>query len=198
MVIWEVLNLRYGTSAETMRERYRMYREGEITYAQWVKLDAEVWLEAGATRRDIVDAVGEFRMVDGATDTVHELKRRGYKLGVISGTIDVVLDTLFPDHPFDDVFTNELHFDDDGRLRSWRATPFDGHGKRRALEEIAGKHNIPLERTAFIGDGENDVPLLGLPGYFVAYQPKAAELERGADLVIKDEGLHGLLDVFNK
>jgi phosphoserine phosphatase len=135
-------------------------------------------------------------LFDGARETVHELKRRGFRLGVISGTIDIVLDTLFPDHPFDEVHTNEIFFDEQGRLAGWRATPFDIDGKPIALKKIAGKHGIPLSRTAYVGDGENDIPLLGVAGFFVAFRPKTPRLAEGADMVIGEEGLGRLLDVF--
>ena len=196
MVIWEVLNIRYGGSRETNKHRYRMYHDGEITYDQWVALDVGGWRAAGATRGEILESVAEFTVVDDARETVDELKQRGFGLAVISGTLDIVLNTLFPRHPFDDVYTNQIFFDDDGKLTSWRATPFDGHGKPEALREITRRHDIPLSRTAFVGDGHNDIPLLGVAGMLVAYQPKSRELEAGADLVIKDEGLHRLLDVF--
>lgn len=197
-VIWEVLNLRYGGSEETNRARFEMYHRGELPYDEWVKLDVGGWIAAGATKTEILDSVDEFELIDGARETIEELKRRGFRLAVISGTIDIVLDRLFPDHPFDDVHTNKIFFDEDGKLESWRATAYDGHGKPVALREIAGKHDVPLERSAFVGDGENDVPLLGVSGFFVAYQPKSKRLQAGADLVIEDEGLHGLLDVFKE
>ncbi len=196
MVIWEVLNLRYGGSKEINRTRFEMYREGKLSYDRWVELDVGGWIEKGATRDDIVECVREFSLFDGARETVHELKRRGFRLGVISGTIDIVLDTLFPDHPFDAVHTNRIFFDERGRLEAWRATRFDIDGKPVALREIARKHDVPLSRTAYIGDGENDIPLLGVAGFFVAFRPKSPLLAEGADMVIGKEGLGRLLDVF--
>jgi len=196
MVIWEVLNLRYGGSRETNKERYDMYHKGEITYDAWVALDVGGWVEAHATRDEILESVAEFSLVSGARETIDELKRRGYELAIISGTLDIVLETLFPEHPFTDVYTNKIFFDDEGVLTSWKATPFDGHGKPHALEEITNRHGIPLSRSAFVGDGENDVPLLGMPGLFVAYDPKSQKLKKGADVVIKHDGFAQLLEVF--
>ncbi|MFQ5511595.1 MAG: HAD family hydrolase [Candidatus Krumholzibacteriia bacterium] len=198
MVIWEVLNIRFGGSAKRNRERYAMYRDGRISYAGWVQLDVEDWLAVGASRQDILECVREFDLVAGARDTVNELARRGFELGVISGTLDIVLDTLFPDHPFGEVHTNKIYFDEEGNLTAYQATPYDGQGKPTALRAMAGRHGIPLKRCAFIGDGENDVPLLGVPGCFVAYRPKSPTLAAGADIVIREEGLHSLLDLFNR
>jgi len=197
MVIWEILNIRYGGSLETNKKRYRMFHEGDITYDEWVALDIGDWLAAGATRDEILACVAEFELVAGARDTVDELVRRGYRLAIISGTLDIVLETLFPEHPFDDVYTNKLFFDDAGKLTSWRATLFDGHGKPDALREITDRHSIDIRRSAFVGDGENDVPLLGIPGVVVAYEPRSVRLEKGADIVIKNEAFTRLLDIFD-
>lgn len=196
MVIWEVLNLRFGGSREANRRRYEMYHGGEITYDEWVALDVGDWVSAGATREDILASVAEFSLVEGARETIAELKRRGFQMAVISGTIDIVLDTLYPHHPFDEVFTNKIFFDDSGKLTSWEATPFDGHGKPAALRQITRRCDISLSQTAFVGDGENDVPLLGVAGTFVAYEPRSNELEAGADVVIKGDRFERLLEVF--
>jgi len=194
-VIWEILNLRFIGDDSVNQERYRMYREGEITYAKWVELDVSGWIEAGATREQVEASVREFEHHDGVLETVHALKRRGAVLALISGTLDVVIDTLFPDHPFDDVFCNRLVFDDDGRLSGWRATPFDLHGKPDALRQLSEKHGVPLERTAFIGDGENDVPVIGVAGTVVAFNPRSEALEKGADHVVRNGNMRELLTI---
>jgi HAD superfamily PSPase-like hydrolase len=194
-VIWEILNLRFTGTDEINQERYRMYRSGEITYADWVRLDVEGWIEAGATRPELVEAVREFEHYDGALDTVWELKRRGAYLAVVSGTLDVIIDTLFPDHPFDDVFTNRLVFDDEDRLTGWEATPFDLHGKPEAIRELATRHGLLLDQCAFVGDGENDVPVIGVAGCVVAFNPRSEALERGADYVLKNVNMTRLLEI---
>jgi phosphoserine phosphatase len=194
-VIWEILNLRFIGDDSVNQERYQMYLNGEISYADWVRLDVGGWIEAGATRDRVVEAVREFEVYEGALETVHALKDRGVHLAVISGTIDVVIDTLFPDHPFDDVFTNKILFDGDGRVCGWEATPYDLHGKPVALRDLAARHGVPLERTAFVGDGGNDVPLIGVAGFLVAFNPRSEELERGADFVMKDRNMIELLDL---
>ena len=40
-----------------------------------------------------------------------------------------------------------------------------------------------------------NVPLLGVAGYFVAFNPRSEELERRADCVMKDRNMIELLDV---
>lgn len=193
-IIWEILNRKFTGSDQINRERYRMYREGEITYADWVRLDVEGWVRAGADRDDIVEAVHEFALYEGALETVNSLKKMGVHLAVISGTIDIVINTLFPGNLFDDIYSNKLFFDDDGRITSWEATPFDLQGKPLALRELVRKHGVTLERTAFVGDGDNDVPIIGVAGCVVAFNPRSQELESRADYVIKGKNMMELLD----
>ncbi|NIM20121.1 MAG: HAD-IB family phosphatase [Candidatus Latescibacteria bacterium] len=195
-VIWELLNIRYGGSEQINQARYDSYMEGNITYDKWVELDVSDWIEKRATQEEIVEVVRGFRPHEGALETVEELKKRGYRLSVVSGTLDIVIDTIFPDHPFDDVFTNRIFFDGDGNLTGWKATPFDIFGKPIALRELARKYGTTLDRIAYIGDGDNDVPLLGVVGYFVAFNPRSAELERGADRVVKNQSMTKLLEIF--
>jgi phosphoserine phosphatase len=194
-VIWEILNRRFTGDDSVNGERHRWYDEGKITYPQWVEMDVQGWIDARATRGDIVDAIREFEHFEGAHRTLHELKRRGARLAVISGTLDVVIDTMFPEHPFDDIYSNRLLFDERGRLTGWQATPFDLEGKPVALRELSKKHDVSLARAAFVGDGANDIPMVGVAGCVVAFNPRSRELERRANHVVREPDLSLLLDL---
>lgn len=192
-VIWEVLNQRFTGTDTINEERFSMYNSGAITYAQWVELDVTGWIHAGASRAEIVETVEEFQPCDGIGETLEEFKRRGARLAIVSGTLDIVIDTLFPDHLFDDVYSNRLIFDKDGTLTGWQATAFDLQGKPDALREISHRHDIALERSLFVGDGDNDVPVIGVAGCVVAFNPRSQELERRADHVIRGNDMRDLL-----
>ncbi len=194
-VIWEILNRRFTGDDAVNAERHRWYDEGKITYPQWVEMDVQGWIDAQATRGDIVEAIREFEHFEGAHRTLYELKRRGARLAVISGTLDVVIDTMFPEHPFDDIYSNRLQFDQGGRLTGWQATPFDLEGKPIALRELSKKHDVSLARAAFVGDGANDIPMVGVAGCVVAFNPRSKELERRANHVVREPNLSLLLDL---
>ena len=122
-VIWELCNTRFTGTDEVNLQRYHDYKTGRIDYPTWVKLDVNDWIAAGATREDIREEVRRLRPIRGALESLRALRNRGYRLAVISGTLDVVIDEFFPDHPFEQVFTNRLIFDESGVLRGWEATP---------------------------------------------------------------------------
>jgi phosphoserine phosphatase len=195
-VVWELLNRRFMGDDRMNHQRYHDYLAGTIDYPTWVALDVGGWIEAGATRSEIMTEVRALRRVDHAAEVLHELRDRGYLLAVISGTLDVVLDAFFPEHPFCEVYTNGLEFDATGRLTGWRATPFDMDGKARALDHLARRHDLPLSRCAFVGDNVNDLGVARVAGFSVAFNPKCAELESIAHAVVRSPSLAPVAELF--
>lgn len=191
--VWEILNRRYTGSDDQNVARYAAYKAGRLSYAEWVTLDVGAWRAAGATRDDMTEAIAGLSLVQGARETVAALKAAGMRLAVISGTIDFLLDTLFPDHPFDEVYTNRIAFDENGKISGWTATPFDMDGKAVALRAIAMRERIELSRCAFVGDHANDLSAARLAGFAIAFNPKDAELERAAGAVVRSRDLRDIL-----
>ena len=191
--VWEVLNARFTGSDDQNAVRWRLYEEGKLSYAEWVALDIASWRDAGATRQEIVRSFASLTLVEGARETLDALKKRGMKLAVISGTLDLLLDALFPDHPFDEVYTNRIVFDASGTIDHWHATPFDMDGKGVALRAIAHREEIPLARCAFVGDHANDVAAARLAGFAIAFNPKSAALESAAGAIVRGNDLRAIL-----
>lgn len=55
--------------------------------------------------------------------------------------------------------------------------------KGRVLERLAGDAGVPLERTAAVGDGENDIHMLRLAGFAVAMGNASDTVKAAADVV---------------
>ncbi len=191
--VWEVLNHRFTGSEDQNIGRYDLYKRGKISYAEWVAMDIGSWRDAGATRETITGSFAELSLVEGARETLAALKSQGARLAVISGTLDVMLHTLFPDHPFDEIYTNHIAFDAEGFISHWRATPFDMDGKAIALRSIALREDIPLARCAFVGDHANDLAAARLAGFSIAFNPKDTELEAAASAVVRSRDLRDIL-----
>jgi phosphoserine phosphatase len=70
----------------------------------------------------------------------------------------------------------------------------DGAEKRRTLLEVASLLGIPMAQTIAMGDGANDLPMMGVAGLSVAYHAKPAVREK-ANVAINSGGLDRLLSV---
>lgn len=193
LTVWEVLNREFIGSSEINRQRYEEFKAGRLSYPDWVALDIQGWKDAGARRDDLIAAFGTLELLPRTREALESLKRRGIRLVVISGTLDLMLNTLLPDHPFDEIHANHIGFDDQGNISHWRATPFDMQGKEKLLRAIALREGIPLKRCGFVGDSSNDVWVARAAGRSVAFNPRCEELERVADVVVRSDDLRDLL-----
>jgi phosphoserine phosphatase len=194
-VVWQLLNRRFGADDGSEALLFESFCRREITYAQWVELDIRGWRDAGATRQAIAEVIlDKLRPVRGARETIEALRASGLKVVVISGTLDLTLELLFPDSPFEETFTNRIWFDELGRIAGWEATPYDMEGKARGLEVMAGRFGVPLDRTVYVGDNWNDLGVMARAGLAVAFQPKHADVARAAHAVLRED-LRGLLEL---
>ena len=105
-----------------------------------------------ATREQLVDAFSQLTPTGHTLEALEALKRAGCTLAVISGTLDLMLHTLLPGAPFDEIYCNHIGFDDNDRISHWKATPFDMEGKAQLLRALAIRHGVPLGRCAYVGD----------------------------------------------
>lgn len=193
MTVWEVLNKHFTGAPEVNRERWALYNAGKLSYADWVALDITGWKDSGASREDLVRAFEPLELVDGAREALHALKSSGLRLFAISGTLDLMLDTVFSDHPFEEVYCNHIGFDDAGRISHWKATPFDMRGKADLLRGIALREEIQRKRCAFVGDNGNDVWIAREAGFTIAFNSSSRELEEVSDVVVRSDDLRDVL-----
>jgi phosphoserine phosphatase len=70
----------------------------------------------------------------------------------------------------------------------------DGAEKRRTLLEVATLMGIAPAQCIAMGDGANDLPMMGVAGLSVAYHAKPAVREK-AHVAINSGGLDRLLEV---
>jgi phosphoserine phosphatase len=191
--VWQTLHDYFQTDKEKRRAAVEKAKRGEITYEEWFNCDLELLGERGATRDGVLDAIAPMRLVPGARETITALKRRGLKLAVISGSLQIMLDTLLPDHDFDHVLINRLLFDERGSIVGGIPTAYDMARKAEGLEMIAAKEGIPLELSVFVGDNYNDVAAVEAAGLGIAFNCKSEELARAADVVVPSKDLREIL-----
>jgi HAD superfamily phosphoserine phosphatase-like hydrolase len=197
--VWQLLNEAFIGEGELNARRLLAHREGDITYAEWVDLDILDWC-ARSVERPAIEAIvrDQLHPVPGARETVERLAAGGYRLAIVSGTLDVTLDLLLDGLPFTRRYANRIWFDGRGRIAGWRATRYDGRGKLDALHEMAAACGCTPEQCAFVGDHWNDLAALRGAGLGIAYRPKDDTVRHAADLVVETGPLTRLLEIFGK
>ena len=146
-------------------------------------------------KQDFFKALESLKLMDGAIETLQELKKNGIKLAIISGSLNVVLEKFIPNHSefFDDVFLSKIYFDAEGNIERVEATEFDMEMKAEALKRIAKRENINLEECVFVGDYLNDTKAIEEAGLGIAFNCDHDELKKVADVVIDKKDLREIL-----
>ncbi|MCB9555398.1 MAG: HAD family phosphatase [Deltaproteobacteria bacterium] len=187
-VVWRLINDRFLGDQEIDDQRWQAFLQGELLYEDWVRLDVEGWQSAGLSRERISSAIAaDLYPMPGAKETIATLSDAGYRVAVISGTLNLTLEVLLPDCRFDAVFTNHVEFDDQGKISGWRATPYDMAGKADGLHRVCEELAVPVERAVFVGDNVNDIEIMKVAGFAIAYEPKAPSVADVADVVIEGD-----------
>ncbi len=168
----EVIDLladRAGRAAEVAKVTEAAMR-GELDFAQ--SLRERVALLAGLDA-DVLDSVrASLRLTPGARTLVRTLKRLGYKCGLVSGGFTTVIQPLADDLGIDYLAANTLEIAA-GKLTGRVLEPIvDREGKTEALRRFAQAAGVPLSQTVAVGDGANDLGMIGAAGLGVAFNAK--------------------------
>jgi phosphoserine phosphatase len=194
--IWSTLHEHFASDPRKRKQAAADYRSGRISYPDWFETDLELLKAGGADRDKIFKTLESLKLTAGAKDCLSTLKDRGYKLGLISGSIDVVLEHFFPEKPFDHVLINRIDFDEAGQIAGGTPTPYDLEGKADGLLELARREGLSVSQCAFIGDNFNDLPVMKAAGFSIGVFVKDPQVIAAVDLHYKGGDLRDLLPHF--
>jgi len=135
------------------------------------------------------------KLMNGAMETLRELKKNNLKLAIISGSMNILLEKFIPNYNeiFDDVFVSKIYFDEQGFINKIEPTEFDMDKKADALSQIAQRENIELKECVFVGDYLNDLKAMQESGLGIAFNCKEEKLKAIADVVIEKKDLREIL-----
>lgn len=154
---------------------------GELDFAQ--SLHARVAVLAGLPA-GVVDSVrAEVKLSDGAAELVAAFKAAGHVVAVVSGGFNQILQPIAARLGLDYWIANELEIVDGALTGKVLGDVIDRAAKEKYLREWAAAEGIPLEHTIAVGDGANDLDMLGAAGIGVAFNAKPA-VRAAADAVI--------------
>ena len=192
---WQAFHDYFQTDKHRREDARNAFFNGKITYLQWAEHDIKLWKEKNAKKDDFLKAIKDLKLMEGAMETLTELKNKGLKLAIISGSISIILEKFLPNYEefFDDIFISRIHFDEDGNITKIEATEFDMEGKALALKKIAEREKISLEECVFVGDYMNDIKIIQEAGLGIAFNCNHEELKKVADVVIEKKDLREIL-----
>ncbi len=173
---------------------------GETDYKESLRL--RVALLEGVPASALQEVYAQrLRLNPGAERLVMAARAQGLKTLLVSGGFTYFTDRIVERLKLDHARSNVLEVRDDTLTGRLVAQPWgdicDGEEKKRMLIETCRLHGIEPRQAIAMGDGANDLPMMGVSGLAVAYHAKP-RVREAAHVAINEGGLDRLLEVFER
>jgi len=189
MEIIDEMAQRAGVHKEVSRITEKV-RRGDIDFEE--ALTQRVGLLKGLKVEELEQIRKEMKLSEGAEDLVTTLKQLGYKQGLVSGSFHYFADHLKERLGLDFAFANQLEMKNGALTGRLVGDIVDGPYKAKIVNVVSSEEGVLLDQTVAIGDGANDVLMLGQAGLGIAYNAKG-KLERVANMSLGRARLKNIL-----
>ncbi|PPB50007.1 phosphoserine phosphatase SerB [Arthrobacter pityocampae] len=176
----ELLAAHAGREAEVAAVTEAAMR-GELDFAQ--SLHHRVRALEGLPATVIGEVVDRIRLSDGAEDLVAAYLHAGHRVGVVSGGFSQVLAPLAERLRLSFAKANDLEILDGTLTGRVAGAVVDRREKARTLRAEADRAGVRPEAVIAVGDGANDLDMLGAAGLGVAFNAKPA-VRAAADVAL--------------
>ncbi len=166
---------------------------GEIAFAQ--SLTRRVALLKGLSASALQQVFDErLKLSPGAEKLLHTVQTAGLKTLLVSGGFTFFTDRVKANLKLDFSHSNQLEIVD-GKLTG-RVTGgiVDADEKRRTVERVCAELGIATRQAIVMGDGANDLAMMGIAGLSVAFRAKPI-VRAQAHVALNFSGLDGLLNI---
>ena len=163
---------------------------GEIEFKESFR--RRVGLLKGLPDYRVRELLGQIPLAEGAERLICTLKTLGYKTAILSGGFTFFAHHLQQRFGIDYIFANELEMHDGAVTGEVNGAIVDGARKAELLTQLAEQEQISLEQVIAVGDGANDLPMLGLAGMGIAFRAKPL-VRQSASHSLTHLGLDSLL-----
>ncbi len=183
----EELGLKRKVSAITKRAM-----AGELDFFE--SLIERVSLLKGLKKKRVDEICNNLPYMNGAKESIKELKLKGYKVVVFSGGFRNATDYAQEKLGFDTSFSNILH-EKDGVLSGFvGGDMMFGFSKGDMLLRLQALFGVSKDDTLVVGDGANDVSMFKYAKTRVAFCANEI-LKKEANIIIDDKNLTKILEM---
>ncbi len=209
MVIFDMDNtLLQGRFIDTCAKMYGF--DKELLHLRSMESDPVIMtkniakLMKGLNISQVLAVADSIPLIDDAVEVSNELKRRGYIIGIISDSYDVVTNHVKTKIGADFSLANELEFSKSVATGEVKLPSFFFNHpgsickhtmcKTNAVQHILGHYKIEMSNTIAVGDSHNDLCMIRNAGIGVSFRSPDELLNYVADKKIEDPAFRELLE----
>ena len=163
---------------------------GELDFAE--SLRSRVGCLNGVEVSQLKQIRDSIPLMPGLQNLLHVLQQHGWKIAIASGGFTYFAGYLENRLGLDASRANVLEAEDGKLTGRVVGGIVDAQVKAETVEELARRWDIPMTQTVAMGDGANDLKMMGVAALGVAFEAKPV-VNAQADVAIRYSGLDALL-----
>lgn len=177
-----------------LHKAYGTYEDGAGLTKKYLKTNYQKLVDEvvgrlwkGKPAKPYFDLIKKVKYLPDIKETAKELKKKGYKLAIISAGPKELAERAKEELGIDYIYTNELLIKDNKIVgsRDIKHWPIRSGNKADALRELCRKHNTDLRDVIIVGHDEADVKMAKSAGFAIALNPTSEELVKYSNAVVK-------------
>jgi HAD superfamily phosphoserine phosphatase-like hydrolase len=159
MTTWEKIWTALGYDINDSADLHTRFQKGEFSHEVWCEMTLKKFKERGFRHGQLKRIAKSISLVPGTRETVEQLKAKGVKLYILSGSIKEIIKTVLGKlwDDFEEIKANEIIFDSSGVISQINGTRFDFEGKATFLKRVHEDNRLSPLNVLFIGNSCNDI-----------------------------------------
>ena len=90
---WNHIKTKFG--AKELSDEYdQLYAEGKVGFEEWRRELVRIWKEYKTTKQQFIDELRNYEFIPGAKELISGLKKKGYKVVIVTGAIDILAELV--------------------------------------------------------------------------------------------------------
>ncbi len=188
--VWLELHKKYGTLEEGI-ELTKKYLK--TNYAKLVEeVVGRLW--KGKPESKFLELLNSIRYIDGTKELFSWLKKKGYKIAIISSGPKRLAAKAQRELGVDYIYTNELIFKD-GKATGDFKWPIAAGRKAVVLRKLCQEHNIDFKDCIVVGHDHADIKMAKTAGFAIGFCPEDEELKRYCSVIVDKKDLRELIPI---
>jgi len=161
---------RYAGVADKVSKVTERAMQGELDFAESLRHRVACLRDLDATV--IEQIASQLPLSPGVEDLVRQAKLNGVASAIVSGGFEPFVQKLAEQLPLYAVKANQLEIIDQKLSGAVLGPIVDASAKADFVVSLAEQLDLPLAQVLCIGDGANDLQMMGVAGFSLAYRAK--------------------------
>ena len=177
---WLILSEGLGWSSKKALDVFKQARKGEISFIEAERIFTTKYQESGKANKPFIEEIfNSVEVKKEAKDLISYLKEKGYTIYLISGAINMYVESIARKLGVDGFYANStLEFDNKGVLQKINYQDNQKEVKVEQLKTLVKKLGINIDQVVFVGDSENDIEVFKATKHGIAVHSSNKELKK--------------------